>query len=152
MPILYPSFVDCNKKLTEQTPPKNESRYKEFLSRKLIWSHLQNIIHFFRPDPIWSIERLRMSCRQRNRYISCYGIYYFLSGNFPISSILQNFLNIYDYSHIKYGMMFADGLVSSWCQKSCSQQYGIVQSAHISIVQVSDWVRVNEGTQQATNN
>ena len=67
MPILYPSFVDCNKKLTEQTPPKNESKYKEFLSRKLIWSRLQNIIHFFRPDPIWSVEWLRMSYRQRNR-------------------------------------------------------------------------------------
>ena len=37
--ILYPS-------LTEQTPPKNESKYKEFLWRKLIWSHLQNIIRF----------------------------------------------------------------------------------------------------------
>ena len=36
--------------MTEQTPPKNESKYKEFLWRKLIWSRLKNITHFF---PAW---------------------------------------------------------------------------------------------------
>ena len=47
-------------------------------------------------------------------------------------------------------MMFADGLVPSWCQES-NQHYGVVQSAHISIVKVSGGVRVNEWTQQAMN-
>ena len=53
--------------MTAQTPPKNKSKYKEFLWRKLIWSRLQNIIYFFQSDPIWSIPRLRMGCRQRDR-------------------------------------------------------------------------------------
>ena len=41
------------------------------------------------------------------------------SGNFPIPSIFHNLLNICYYSHISCRMMFADGLVSSWCQESC---------------------------------
>ena len=56
--------------MTEQTSPKNESKYKELLWRKLIWSRLINIIHFFLPEPIWSIPRLRMGCRQKNRCIT----------------------------------------------------------------------------------
>ena len=56
--------------MTEQTSPKNESKYKELLWRKLIWSRLQNIIHLFLPDPIWSIPPLRMGYRQNNRCIT----------------------------------------------------------------------------------
>ena len=40
-------------------------------------------------------------------------------------------LNIRDYGDIRCDIIFADGLVSSWCQESCSQHAGVFQSTHI---------------------
>ena len=46
-------------------------------------------------------------------------VFTYFSGNFRIWSIFHNLLNICNYSHIRCGMMLADGLISSWCQESC---------------------------------
>ena len=187
--ILYPSFIDCNKKWRNRLHQRMNQNTKSFYGENWFEVVLK-ISHIFSGlTQYGQYHGCGLCCRQRNRCITlqcrhnkCDGVSnrqphdcYFMhllrprskktsklrvtglcagnspmTGEFPtqkasnaenvsnwwrhhellrylriflgISTIFHN-LNICNYSHIRCGVMFADGLVFSWCQESCSFWY-----------------------------